>query len=175
MTTETLLGLPRSVWFSGLFALAMMAVGWMAKWPAKEKKGWRVLTLTPMLWVMAVFTCLITPALITFFAESVAQPPKDRRDLVVLAAMPVMTIVFAYSAIYLLAIRIRFNNTTIERRFFGQVTKIDWDEVVRVKRHFFFGPQIFARNGKKIVVWEYLRGFQDLIRLATQNGIEVDL
>jgi hypothetical protein len=175
MTTDTLLGLPRSVWFSGLFMLAITAVAWMGKWPAKEEKGWHILTLTPLLWVMAIFTSLIIPALVAFFVLSIAQPPHDWHDVVILAATPAMTAVFAYSAVYLLVIRIRFNNEIIERHFFGHTTKIAWDDVLRIKRHFFFGPQIFARNGNKIVVWEYLRGFRDLIRAAAQKGIVVDL
>jgi hypothetical protein len=74
---------------------------------------------------------------------------------------------------HLLLVRFRFNNTGVERRAFHRHEFVPWEKTAKIRRHWFFGPQIVCSDGRRFGVWEYLRGFRDFIETAKAHGVNV--
>jgi hypothetical protein len=102
------------------------------------------------------------------------QAPLDRNGMIFLVLGPPLTAMFIYAAAHLFLTHIRFNDDGIERRFLRQKVFVAWTDIFRIRRHFFFGPQIVAKDGRKVVVWEYWRGFRELMNVAAVKGIPID-
>jgi hypothetical protein len=153
----------------------------LARRPAKERDGWKVLRPTVGLYVMtglcwflcALFAAMTVIALLVAPGQ-IAAPDSIGTWVVFIALAPPLTALFAYGALYPVVVRVRFNATGIERRLMKRTTYFPWSEVSELDRHWFFGPR-FRRGRHSIVVWEMLRGFPELVACAEQHGVPVKL
>lgn len=146
--------------------------------PAALRDGWRQLSPGLGLYAISLFGVLLG---VMFTIVSIVIPIAilqggwDRTMWFLLPISPVMAFIGWYTGLYLFFHRVRFNDSGIESRWLGKTTFLDWKDIAAFKRHWFFGPQLRAKDGRRVTVWEYLRGFNELTAMAAAHGIPVDV
>jgi hypothetical protein len=173
---DTFLGMPSYVWAGIIASIAVPLMAKMGNIAARRRNGWNLLepgiALYLFIPVQLIMVLLFTTTTVVSGVLIFSQP-NDRITLSLLILSPPIAYMMWYSLWYLLFVRIHFNETGVERRNLFRHTFIAWKDIAKIRRHWFFGPQIVTVQGRKYGVWEYLRGFRDFIDTAKTQGVTV--
>jgi hypothetical protein len=173
-----LVNIPRSVLIAVLVPLITAALVLGAQRKVESKEGWTSVRPTAGLLlcgVLAGFLCLFFALWLVIGIVAAVQGGGAESLVVFGLIAPPLTAMFAYSAVYILFHRYRFNEDGVEHRAFGKSLLVGWTDIQMLKRHWFFGPTLRLKSGASLHVWEYYRGFPQLVATAEAKGVLIDL
>lgn len=173
---STLFGLASWQWTIILVPVALAALARLGRLAPRKHDGWFSLSPTIFQLALAPLFLAMAAAFAAFPVIAILAAQKDGTGTVswiLLVLGPPLSALSIYGFFCLALVRFRFNEAGIERRVIGRTLFLAWDNIVAIRRHWFFGPQIVCRSGKAYAVWEYQRGFNALVEAASSQGISV--
>lgn len=161
------------VTFIGTFQVSVRRA---PKRPARERKGWKLLTpslghylVSPLAIVLfPVFSVATVYAGISLFSE-----PYTAANWMLLVLGPPMIVLTGSHNWYTLFVRFRFNDGGVERRGPLRREFWAWNHIAAIKFQWFRGTQIVLLDGRRYCVSDDMRGFYEFIETAKIHGIAV--
>jgi hypothetical protein len=175
---DTLFGLTSLQWTPILLPIVLLLLTLASRRKARVVDGWHL--LRPTLGMYLIGGIAIPMALMFTVAPFIAaaallDAPRDGPSWLLLSLCPALIFISWYTVGYVFFVSVQFNEDGVSRSLFRSEMFIPWDDAQAVKRHWFFGPQLLSDTDRKIVIWEYLRGYEELVDFARSKGVTVSV
>lgn len=164
--------IPSSAWAALLTPIVIALLFSLAKKPVRPDPDGSV-RLRPSLGLY-VFGLLFIPFSLFFTAmPALAFFAPEIGEKILFAVLGPPLALLGWYAIYgVFIVRVRFNANGICYRGFRKLD-VPWSEVRRIGDSAALGTFISSTKGR-LIVWKYLRGFQQLLDEADRHGIAID-
>lgn len=142
----------------------------------KVKGGWVVLRPTLLLYGVGILAVPMAAFFLAIGFLGLIVPPV--RELgphfrLIAAGEILLGLMFPYCTATTFCVRVRFNDSGVEKSWLSRSAFIPWAEIRKINRSILKGPQLLTASGRGVPISEYLVGFPDLLAMAHSRGVVI--